>query len=140
MRHLIFGGNGFVGRHLAAVNAGLPNAEFNLGSLNPPTVRDLLGSVIGSTGSRSVLTSTPAPPATAAMGLISGRGMPHPEAEQFLPADRTCLLDVSRAQHELGWRPAYTDTDMLASAYQDHRSVTPPVPDRHATVVRGDAS
>lgn len=106
---------------VAAVDAGVPNSEYNLGSLNPPTVRDLLGGLIRTAGSRSVLVPTPASLVKLVLEGLDRVGMPVLDPEQYLIADETCVLDVSRAERELGWKPAYSDSDMLIAAYKEYR-------------------
>ncbi|MGH6914910.1 MAG: hypothetical protein ACREH3_14535, partial [Geminicoccales bacterium] len=43
------------------------------------------------------------------------------DPEQYLIANETCIVDVSKAQRELGWAPAFKDEDMLIAAYRDYR-------------------
>ena len=106
---------------LAAADAGVPNGAYNLGSLDPPTVDDLLRRLIEAAGSRSMLLHVPAilvKPALAALDLI---GWPLMDPEQYLIADEDCVVDVSKAEQELGWRPRFADDDMLLAAYAEYR-------------------
>ena len=106
---------------LAAADRGVPNGAYNLGSLNPPTVDDLLTRLIDAAGSRSMLLHAPAllvKPALAALDLI---GWPLMDPEQYLIADEDCIVDVSKAEKELGWRPRFADDDMLLAAYAEYR-------------------
>jgi dTDP-glucose 4,6-dehydratase len=106
---------------LAAADHGVPNGAYNLGSLNPPTVDDLLRGLIEAAGSRSILLHAPAilvKPALAALDLI---GWPLMDPEQYLIADEDCIVDVSKAENELGWRPRFADHDMLLAAYAEYR-------------------
>ena len=57
-------------------------------------------------------------PALAALDLV---GWPLLDPEQYLIADEDCLVDVSRAERELGWRPRFADDDMLLAAYAEYR-------------------
>jgi hypothetical protein len=43
------------------------------------------------------------------------------DPEQYLIADEDCIVDVSKAERELGWRPRFGDDDMLLAAYAEHR-------------------
>jgi dTDP-glucose 4,6-dehydratase len=115
---------------LAAADRGVPNGAYNLGSLDPPTVNDLLTKLIQAAGSRSRLLHAPGflvKPALAALDLI---GWPLMDPEQYLIADEDCVVDVSKAERELGWRPRHADDDMLLAAYAEYRS-------SRATAARG---
>jgi dTDP-glucose 4,6-dehydratase len=106
---------------LAAADAGVPNGAYNRGSLDPPTVDDLLRRLIEAAGSRSMLLHVPAilvKPALAALDLI---GWPLMDPEQYLIADEDCIVDVAKAERELGWRPRFADDDMLLAAYAEYR-------------------
>jgi dTDP-glucose 4,6-dehydratase len=106
---------------LAAADQGVPNSAYNLGSLNPPTVDALLRKLIAAAGSRSMLLHVPAllvKPALAALDLI---GHPLMDPEQYLIADEDCIVDVSKAERELGWRPRFADDDMLLAAYAEYQ-------------------
>ncbi|SHH18153.1 NAD-dependent epimerase/dehydratase family protein [Ferrimonas marina] len=106
---------------LAAVDAGFPNAFYNLGSCNPPTVNALLKGLIDAAGSRSVLIPTPAFAVKGTLALMDWVGAPLMDPEQYLIADETCVLDVSAAERDLGWVPKDNDADMLWSAYHSYR-------------------
>jgi len=107
---------------LAAVAAGFPNENYNLGSSNPPTVNELLGTLIKEANSKSILLPTPAFMVKAVLALLDRIGMPIMDPEQYLIADETCVLDCSKAERELGWTPKDSDTDMLLIAYHDYKS------------------
>lgn len=106
---------------IAACEAGFPNEDFNLGSLNPPTVNQLLKKLVVEAGSRSILIPTPGGAVKLVLGLLDRLGTPLMDPEQYLIADETCVLDVSKAERELGWVPADDDVDMLFAAYRDYR-------------------
>ena len=106
---------------IAAVKAGIPNEFYNLGSLNPPTVNDLLKTLIREAGSRSFLLPTPASLVKFTLNILDSVGKPIMDPEQFLIADETCVLDVSKAKKELGWVPQDDDVSMLLQAYRTYR-------------------
>jgi dTDP-glucose 4,6-dehydratase len=106
---------------LSAVKAGFPNENYNLGSLNPPTVNDLLKQLIVEAGSKSFLLPTPAALVKFVLDILDRLGMPIMDPEQYLIADETCVLDVSKAKRELAWEPQDNDVDMLFAAYRDYR-------------------
>lgn len=107
---------------LAAVEAGFPSENYNLGSSNPPTVNELLKQLIVEANSKSFLIPTPAFAVKAVLALLDKVGKPIMDPEQYLIADETCVLDCSKAERELGWVPKDDDTSMLLIAYRDYRA------------------
>jgi dTDP-glucose 4,6-dehydratase len=107
---------------LLAWQAGVPNSNYNVGSDNPPAVRDLLARLVEEAGSRSILLPTPAPLVKLTLGLLDRMNMPLMDPEQYLIADEICLLDCSKAKREIGWQPKYKDDDMLIAAYREYRA------------------
>ena len=106
---------------LAAVEKGVPNSAYNLGTANPPKVKKLLGDLIKEAGSRSFILPTPAALVKRVLATLDALNRPVLDPEQYLIADETCVLDVSKAKRELGWEPKYRDEDMLIVAYRDYR-------------------
>jgi len=105
-----------------AWQAGVPNGEYNLGSDDPPAVRELLGRLIAEAGSRSLLVPTPARFVKMVLTVLDRLNLPIMDPEQYLIADEHCVLDTRAAKCELGWRPEYRDDDMLISAYREYRA------------------
>ena len=103
----------------AAVKQGLPNGAFNLGSADPPFVRDLLKDLIRYVGSRSVLVPTPAGSVKMALALLDRIGHPVMYREQYAIADLDCIVDIDATRTVLGWSPQYSDSDMLIQAYDE---------------------
>ncbi len=106
----------------AAWKAGVPDEAYNLGSLNPPPVRKLLGDLIKHAGSKSLLITTPGWAVKRPLDLFDLMNMPIMDPEQYLIADEECVLDVSKAERQLGWVPKYRDEDMLIAAYSEYRA------------------
>jgi dTDP-glucose 4,6-dehydratase len=106
----------------AAWKAGVPDEAYNLGSLNPPPVRKLLGDLIKHAGSKSLLIPTPGWAVKRTLDLFDLMNMPIMDPEQYLIADEECVLDVSKAKRQLGWVPKYRDEDMLIAAYSEYRA------------------
>ncbi|MDW6020506.1 NAD(P)-dependent oxidoreductase [Mesorhizobium sp. BAC0120] len=104
-----------------AFKAGVPNEAYNLGSLNPPPVRKLLGDLIRYAGSKSILLPTPGWAVKRTLDLLDLMNMPIMDPEQYLIADEDCVVDVSKGERELGWIPQYRDEDMLIAAYKEYR-------------------
>lgn len=105
----------------SAFYAGVPNEAYNLGSLNPPPVRELLSKLIRHAGSRSFVVPTPAWAVKRTLDFLDWLNMPIMDPEQYLIADEMCVLDVSKAKRDLGWAPQFADEDMLIAAYSEYR-------------------
>ncbi|PWJ77646.1 dTDP-glucose 4,6-dehydratase [Pseudaminobacter salicylatoxidans] len=116
--------------------AGVPNEAYNLGSLNPPPVRKLLGDLVRHAGSRSILLPTPGWAVKRTLDLLDLMNMPIMDPEQYLIADEECVLDVSKGERELGWVPQYRDEDMLIAAYKEYRAKK----DGHAVAAKSVAA
>ena len=106
---------------IKAMEKGCPNEEYHVGSTNPPTVRELLKSLIKEANSHSILIPTYAPAVKFTLDILDRLGHPIMDPEQYLIADETCVLDVSKAEAELGWTPTETDVEMLIEAYRSYR-------------------
>lgn len=101
---------------------GVPNEAYNLGSLEPPPVRKLLGDLIKYAGSKSFLLPTPAWAVKRTLDALDWLNMPIMDPEQYLIADEMCVLDCSKAERDLGWIPRDRDEDMLIAAYREYRA------------------
>lgn len=99
----------------------VPNREYNLGSDNPPSVRELLGGLIRDAGSKSVLLPTPGFAVKATLALLDRLNMPLMDPEQYLIADEYCVRDTQAMKHDFGWSPRHRDEDMLRAAYEEYR-------------------
>jgi nucleoside-diphosphate-sugar epimerase len=91
---------------------------FHIGSDNVKTMREVYESVIRASSSRSRVRSLPKAPTIAAMMAahklrISPLGPYHYKmiAESF-------VFDTTRIKQRLGWRPTYTNEEMLLKAYE----------------------
>ncbi len=100
---------------------GCPNKAYNLGSDNPPPVKTLLGDLIKSAGSKSILVPTPAFAVKATLSLLDWLNMPLMDPEQYIIADEYCVRDTTAAKADFGWAPKYRDEDMLREAYAEYR-------------------
>ncbi len=106
---------------LQAVDRGVPTGAFNLGSIDPPTVKALLADLISRAGSRSILVPTPAPLVQMVLAALDRVGLTLLYPEQFAIADVDYVLDTSRTARVLDWMPARNDRDILAAAYDHYR-------------------
>jgi dTDP-glucose 4,6-dehydratase len=91
---------------------------YNLGSDNPPKVKDLLQGLIVAAGSKSKLLHLPQRLATFGLDLLFAIRMSPLFPEQYKIASVDYLLDTSKAKKELGWLPEYSDQQMISEAYE----------------------
>lgn len=104
---------------ILAIQNNFPNKEYNLGSKNPPQVKELLLSLIKECRSKSFLIPTPGTVVKIILNLISCFGIEVMYKEQYKIADVDYLLDTSSTEKDLGWNPKFNDTDMMKEAYQE---------------------
>ena len=101
----------------------MPNEAYNLGSLNPPPVKRLLGDLIKHAGSKSLLIPTPGWAVKRTLDLLDRMNMPIMDPEQYLIADEDVRARRrARPSAQLGWVPQYRDEDMLIAAYSEYRA------------------
>lgn len=105
---------------VCAIAKGIPNAELNLGSHNPPSIRELLGTLITHAGSRSILVPTYARGVKALLALLESLGTPLMYREQYMIADEQYIVDIARTMELLEWQPRESDSDMLLEAYEEY--------------------
>ena len=110
---------------LCAIDKGLPNDEYNLGSKDSPDIRTLLRGVIRSAHSRSFVVATPGRIVKWVLNLFDAAGLPIMYKEQFMIADEEYILDISKTERDLDWHPRYKDEDMLKEAYRMYRDLKP---------------
>ena len=108
---------------MLAVEKGFPNRAYNVATQDPPTTADLIKHLIREVGSKSFLLPTPAFLTKGTLTALDHLGLPLMDPEQYLVANENCVLDVRRAEAELGWVPRYKDEEMLVSAYEEYLRV-----------------
>lgn len=106
---------------LCAIDKGLPNKEYNLGSNNSPNIRTLLNGVIESAHSHSIVIATPGTVVKWILNLLDVMGLTVMYKEQFMIADEEYILDISETEKDLDWHPMYNDEDMLKEAYRIYK-------------------
>lgn len=108
---------------LCAIEKGIPNKEFNLGSENAPDVRALLQNTIKQAGKHSFVIPTPGKIVKAVLRLLDNVGLTLMYPEQFMIADEEYILDITETKKDLAWQPLYNDADMLADAYKMYKDI-----------------
>ena len=93
---------------------------YNLGSLNPPTVIDLMKFIIKEVNSSSFIIPTWGNGTKAILNFLDIINLPIFYPEQFLIADQDCLLDVQRLKEDLNIQPKFNDKDILLEAYRSY--------------------
>lgn len=103
---------------VASARKNVVNGEFNLGSADPPTVRNLLKELITQAGSKSVLVPTPASPLKGILRTLDRINLPLLVPEQFEIADHDYVVDIEPTIRKLDWMPLHSDQKMMLEAYQ----------------------
>ncbi len=106
---------------LCAVEKSFPNKEYNLGSKNPPKVKDLLRRLIKQSNSKSILIPTWGKAVKFTIFILSKLGLEIMYKEQYSIADINYLVSISETEKDLGWSPKYDDADMIVSAYAEYK-------------------
>ncbi len=110
---------------------------FNLGSSDPPSVRELLLELIRRAGSSSRLLPTPAGLMHAALWALHALRAAPLVPEQFRIASVDYVLDTAAARSILGWQPQFSDVDMLWAAYAAYTGTPVDLPDLRASESAG---
>ena len=103
---------------ILAVKKEFPNIELNLGSLPGTNVKMLLKKVIEEVKSKSILLPLPAILVKSALKLLDNIGYTILHPEQYKIANKNYIVDISDTYSRLGWKPKYTDKDMIIDAYK----------------------
>ncbi|MDO7253544.1 NAD-dependent epimerase/dehydratase family protein [Helicobacter cappadocius] len=105
-----------------ALQKGIPNVELNLGSKNPPKVKDLLKKMVAQTGSKSWVIPTYGRFVKYTLGFLGFLGLEIMYKEQYKIADEEYVVDITEARDILGWEPMQEDGDMLIEAYNEYKA------------------
>lgn len=108
---------------VCALNKGIPNKEYNLGSKDSPDITTLLKGVIKAAGSHSVVIHTPGKLVKLILGLFDTIGLTVMYKEQYMIADEEYILDITETEKDLDWHPQYNDADMITEAYMTYREM-----------------
>lgn len=96
-----------------------PGAEtYNCGTDRFGSMRDVLESLCQHAGTGSKVRSVPMAPAVLGMKITSAIGLSPLGAYHALMYGRSMYFDISKAQHELGWQPKWSNTDMFIQSYE----------------------
>ena len=106
---------------IAAVQKGVPNNEYNLGSENPPRVKNLLQGLIRNVGSHSLVIPTWGKGIKAVLALLGSMGLEIMYKEQYMIADEDYVIDISKTKKDLDWQPQYNDEEMITAAFKEYK-------------------
>ena len=95
-----------------------PETELNLGSIPGPTVKVLLKTLIKKVNSKSILIPLPSFFAQNTLKILDNIGLTILYPEQYKIANKNYIVDISDTYSTLGWKPKYTDKDMIIDAYK----------------------
>jgi len=102
---------------LAAERPASRGEILNLGAEEVPTVREQVEALVAHARARSRIVAIPAALLRNAARLLHLVGLSPIVPEHYLLADKTFILDVSRARTLLGWKPRYTNVTMTTEAF-----------------------
>ena len=105
---------------LKAIKHNFPNVAYNLGSYNPPKVKELLKDVIKQNHSKSLLIQTPGKLVKLCLKILGSIGLEIMYKEQYMIADENYLIDISQTEKDLDWHPQFDDTSMLKAAFDEY--------------------
>jgi nucleoside-diphosphate-sugar epimerase len=92
-------------------------AVYNIGTDRFGTMRETLEALCAHAGTGSRVYSVPMRLAVAAMNLTSALGISPLGPYHALMYGRSLYFDVGRAKRELGWRPKWSNAEMICDSY-----------------------
>ena len=103
---------------IKAVEKDFPEVALNLGSYPGPNIRVLLNTLIKKVNSKSRIIPLPPFFIKNALKLLDNMGLTVLYPEQYKIANKNYIVDISDTYSTLGWKPKYTDKDMIIDAYK----------------------
>ena len=97
-----------------------PTGLYNLGSIDPPTIYELLTSLIEKSNSKSFLVPTQGYVVKQILNVLDIVNLSLLYPEQFMLADHDFVLDISTLEKDLNFKPKFNDEDMLYKAYESY--------------------
>jgi len=106
---------------LCAIDAKMPNENYNLGSHSPLPLEDHLQLLIRQARSRSTLFRVPVRIMRLLLSSLDKVRKPLMLPEFYLEAGQAQISDCSKARRELGWLAKDQDKDILVDEYLEYR-------------------
>ncbi len=91
---------------------------YNVGTDRFGTLREDLGWLIATVGSRSKIRSLPVAPTIAVLGALDKMGLSPLSAWHYLTYHKPFYFDPAPVTEALGWRPKYSNQEMLLQSYE----------------------
>jgi len=91
---------------------------YNCGAARFGTMRETLENLCRVTGTGSKVLSLPMAPMVAAMEISSRIGVSPLGPYHSMMYGRSMYFNISKAQRELGWQPAYSNDEMFVESYE----------------------
>jgi nucleoside-diphosphate-sugar epimerase len=114
-------------------------ASYNIGTDRFGSMRQLLDVLVRHAATGSRVKNVPMGPAVAAMRLTSALGLSPLGPYHSLMYGRSMYFDCGRAAAELGWKPRYSNDEMIVESYDwflAHRGSAAPGMSSHRSPVR----
>ena len=93
-------------------------ATYNIGAAEFGTMRENLEALVTHAGTGSRVRSLPMGPTVAAMRLAGMTGLAPFAPYHWIMYGRSLHFDITKATTELGWRPRYSNAEMLIESYE----------------------
>jgi dTDP-glucose 4,6-dehydratase len=93
---------------------------YNLGSIKPPSVLELIKFIIKEANSSSFIIPTWGKGSKAILSFLDTINLTLLYPEQFMIADQNYVLDIQELTEDLNIRPEFNDKDMLLDAYRTY--------------------
>ena len=93
---------------------------YNLGSINPPSVLELIKFIIKEANSNSFVIPTWGKGSKAILSFLDTVNLTLLYPEQFMIADQNYVLDIEELTEDLNIQPKFNDKDMLLEAYRTY--------------------
>jgi nucleoside-diphosphate-sugar epimerase len=81
-------------------------------------MRETLEALCAHAGTGAQVRSVPMRPAVWAMRLTSALGLSPLGPYHALMYGRSMYFDITKAKHELGWQPRYSNAEMIIESYE----------------------
>jgi len=98
----------------------LSSGTYNLGSINPPRVKELLSFIIKHANSHSILLPTWSWGSKIILDILDQLNLTLLYPEQYVLADKDYILDIASLREELDFDPKFDDKAILLEAYKNY--------------------
>jgi len=107
---------------IQAGDMGCPTGEWNLGSVNNPTTKNVMKALINHAGSKSLVIPTPAFAVKGVLATLDKMDWTLMTREQYAIADEDYVVDVEDLRETYGRIPEGSDEDMIIQAWNEWKA------------------